>query len=318
MNEQDWILHNGQVRQIKDAKARQAIGDLDTLETEAKGSLVEAINEAAHSGGGGGVELDRTLTYANKAAPADLVGKLKDDIADKLTKPESGIAVGKYFRVASLDAEGNPVLEAVDLPVASIARLGLTTAGLGLDVDSEGKIRNKVLDNLDIDAKNSNSGLITTSRIDRAVRAGLISNTQITTADYPAIHKTLGIERPWVLKGTLTTENMGDGVTVDLTGCSEMYINGVCDCTTINLRANGYAVAYRSGPLKKIVASYENSPVGFVCKYAKYADNLDALTTGTTMTGYDRIDGTKISDIKSIALASAVYTTLCNIEIYAR
>lgn len=43
-------------------------------------------------------------------AERESIGDLLEDNAKQLNKPESGIAVGKYFRVASLDADGNPVL----------------------------------------------------------------------------------------------------------------------------------------------------------------------------------------------------------------
>lgn len=52
------------------------IGNLNDLQTTSKDNLVDAINEAAQSGGGGGasVELDTTLTQSGKAADAKAVG----------------------------------------------------------------------------------------------------------------------------------------------------------------------------------------------------------------------------------------------------
>ena len=45
--------------------------------------------------------------------------ELKESIAEKLTEPTSGIKVGKYFRVASIDENGHAVLEYVDVPVTA-------------------------------------------------------------------------------------------------------------------------------------------------------------------------------------------------------
>lgn len=42
-------------------------------------------------------------------------------LADKLTEPSSNLAVGKYFRIASIDNDGHAVLECVDLPIKSVS-----------------------------------------------------------------------------------------------------------------------------------------------------------------------------------------------------
>lgn len=51
------------------------------------------------------------------------LSNVKDDLAAvdsaKLTAPESGMEVGKYFRIASIGEDGKAVLEAVDLPLAT-------------------------------------------------------------------------------------------------------------------------------------------------------------------------------------------------------
>ena len=47
------ISVDGTVYDIKDETARNNIGDLSSLQTANKGSLVDAINEIASQGGGG-------------------------------------------------------------------------------------------------------------------------------------------------------------------------------------------------------------------------------------------------------------------------
>ena len=124
------------------------IGNLAELATASKDNLVDAINEAAQSGGSGGasVALDTTLTQSGKAADAKAVG---DALADKqqkgdyLTKNElpdmtayrtakaqdvidagkqdtliqSGATVGQIAKITAVDDTGKPTAwEAVDMP----------------------------------------------------------------------------------------------------------------------------------------------------------------------------------------------------------
>ena len=138
--------------------------------------------------------------------------------------------MGKYFRVAAIDETGNPVLEAVDLPLASTNTPGMVKArsdwgGFGIQVNAEGQLYISSAADSHIDAKNDLYRPITTVRLDRAVRAGLISNSEITAADYPAIHKTLGVEKEWALKGEIIGDetdrgNIVSGARVDLQGCT--------------------------------------------------------------------------------------------------
>ena len=69
---------------------QRQIGDLADLTTEAKDTLVAAINEAAKSGGGGGgVELDTTLTQSGKAADAAVVGNRLSSLSEeKISLPK--------------------------------------------------------------------------------------------------------------------------------------------------------------------------------------------------------------------------------------
>ena len=67
---------------------QRQIGDLADLTTEAKDTLVAAINEAARTGGGGaGIVIDSTLTQSGQAADAAVVGNrlsaLSEEIVNK-------------------------------------------------------------------------------------------------------------------------------------------------------------------------------------------------------------------------------------------
>ena len=123
------------------------IGNLANLATSSKDNLVDAINEAAQSGGGGGaVELDTTLTQSGKAADAKAVGDAlaeKQQKGDYLTQNElpdmtayrtaeaqdvidagkqaaliqSGATVGQIAKITAVDDTGKPTAwQAVDMP----------------------------------------------------------------------------------------------------------------------------------------------------------------------------------------------------------
>lgn len=75
----------------------------------------------------GPVNLDaEKIPYSSEAAhtPGSVGAKLSS-IGNKMTEPSGGLAVGKYFRIASIDDAGHPVLEAVDLPIASFSAEGV-------------------------------------------------------------------------------------------------------------------------------------------------------------------------------------------------
>lgn len=64
----------------------------------------------------GGIKADPATEDMTQAAGIGEDGKLyvqSTDVSDKLTEPSSGLAVGKYFRIASIDADGHVVLETV-------------------------------------------------------------------------------------------------------------------------------------------------------------------------------------------------------------
>lgn len=76
--------------------------------------------------------IDATLTQSGQAADAGATG---DALACKLTEPVGGMAVGQYFRIASLDEVGHAVLEAVDAKKVGVQ--GATVNGDSI-VDEDG------------------------------------------------------------------------------------------------------------------------------------------------------------------------------------
>lgn len=114
------------------------IGDLADLTTEAKDTLVAAINEAAKSGGGGGstVELDTTLSEAGKASDAKAVGDALAEKADITDIPEALPNPNALTLTGAVNAtyDGSTAIS-VEIPSGGSGgtdiSLGLTSAAVG-------------------------------------------------------------------------------------------------------------------------------------------------------------------------------------------
>ncbi|MGN0793617.1 MAG: collagen-like protein [Aristaeellaceae bacterium] len=138
--------------------------------------------------------VDATLTQSGQAADAKATG---DALARKLTEPSEGVAVGRYFRIASMDDTGHAVLEAVDAAqvgvqdvqvsgasivadgVASVPIASATDAGVVKINSAYGiKIANNYLStvnasNADISNRATSNRVITTYNHDYAVKTAL-------------------------------------------------------------------------------------------------------------------------------------------------
>ena len=124
------------------------------------------------------------------------VSELNDGLAKKLDKPTSGIAVGKYFRVASVDELGNPVLEAVELPIATNNRVGVikpSSSGFAIN-ESSGLLNISNPATSSIDNRLSNRA-ITASTLDYAVKSALCDGKgqAYTEAEQLSARQRLGI-----------------------------------------------------------------------------------------------------------------------------
>lgn len=124
-----------------------------------------------------------TVSYrvANDTVSAEEIAELKGDIVKQVNV--SGVALEKVDGV-------------VNIPVSTGDNVGLVYAnGYGVRTTSSGGIRIVSASNNTVDAKTDEYSPITPNKIDRAVRSGLISNSQITAADYANIQQTIGIRK---------------------------------------------------------------------------------------------------------------------------
>ena len=67
------------------------------------------------------------------AAGVERVEAVKTALAGKLSEPADGLAVGKYFRVAAIDANGHAVLEAVDAKTVGVQDVQVAGASVVAD-----------------------------------------------------------------------------------------------------------------------------------------------------------------------------------------
>lgn len=79
-----------------------AIGDLDDLKTVDRSSLVAAINEARVTGGGGGLETDKSLTFANGVLSVNTTDKVEEDNTLPITSAAVAATVGNINELLKL------------------------------------------------------------------------------------------------------------------------------------------------------------------------------------------------------------------------
>lgn len=202
----------------------------------------------------------------------------------------------------------------------------LTNADLGTQVyqNSAGRYI-AVRCAMDTEITSHNSSLYKPIPVGKVVSAvdSVLCSTNANEALTPA-QKTAfwnRVEKEWVLKGTLNTDNKDSGVTVDLTGCTELIIWGGCTATGNNsLRANGKLLNYsvltvaRKGYLFK----FEDSLLGFDCVLSKASETDKTTNMNYNINAYSICDGTKIKDLKTFTFSAPANIASCDLEIYAR
>lgn len=142
----------------------------------------------------------------------------------------------------------------------------------------------------------------------------------LTEAEQTAAQQRLGINKEWVLKGTLTTDNKDTGITVDLTGCKELYIQGYTKCTaSVALITNIATLVNNVGTngTRTVAILYEDNGMITRAVYGQYVAgvNLTALTTNLPGNSYV---GKRMTNITSIIWNTPDSITECDVNIYAR
>lgn len=222
-----------------------------------------------------------------------------------------------------------------NIPLASI----YTTGVVGIDNSygiwvNNGKLSlNKAIAS-DIDNR-SFSSVMTPNYMPYGVKSVMSAPVSATDPEWSAseqlaARQRLGIDRDWVLKGTIagTADDRGNidtGVNVDMTGCTELLIKGTGIATaTCSIRAQFSNGSLVYGGLttsrKAFVGLWENSNLGILNIMCKGSPSDAGIIIADNISGYCIFNGNKISDITKITFCDTEYTnvTSCTINIYAR
>jgi len=180
-----------------------------------------------------------------------------------------------------------------------------------------------------IDARNNQYRPLNAKYLDYAVNKALsdCKDSTLWTDDAKAkACATLGAYRKptdgWVLKGTITSDNMTTGVTVDMSGCAEMIIVGwTIGSGNSTLTTNITSLMYQNAinGTRYSMLYFSDTLTGIHPYISKYNDGTTEYTSPLASNAlvYTWIDGHHIRDITSIRFSNSNVTS-CDIKIYAR
>lgn len=231
--------------------------------------------------------------------------KLADDMTGKLTEPAAGLAVGKYFRVAALDANGHAVLEAVDAKTVGVqdvqvAGTSVMTDGVanvpiatktvngvvrpdfyGVGVSATGILYVQNTSNINITNRVSSAPL-TAYNLDYAVKAAMCDGKGAawTSAEQKAARERMGVDKAYELIEEIVLE---EGVTEIVRSPFSFPCTSVLACTTLPIMDNKlefFMQAYTDTDISYIVGKAYGSKDGPVqLRFEEFIKN--GVLTGT-------------------------------------
>lgn len=226
--------------------------------------------------------------------------------------------------LANLSDEVNKKIELSDIPIASNTEKGLSKTNLayGIGALADGTLYPLRATEEYIDARSDWYRPIVPSMIDYAVKKAIAdSKIAWTEAEQLSARQRMGLDKEWVLKGTLTTENKDSGVNVDLTGCTEIFIKGFTVAKgsgTIAFNGNAVLGSISANGGRYSVAHWVSNPVfGLEAKTSRYIANATPTFVNNYLDSWC-IPNLYVADITLVTLLGSSVITSCNIEIYAR
>lgn len=256
-------------------------------------------------------------------------------MAHKYMKGQSGQWTEIPADVIDVQINGTSITQSgiANITEASDEEFGVVklNSSYGISVYDHYLATNPATNNI-IDARTDSNRPITPYYLPYAVKSAMTSTTDAawSSAEQASARQRLGIDRDWVLKGTIAGTagdrgNIDTGVNVDMTGCTELLIKGAGIATaTCSIRAqfsNGSLVyGCFTTSRKAFVGLWENSNLGILNIMCKGSPSDAGIVIADNISGYCIFNENKISDITKITFCDTEYTnvTSCTINIYAR
>lgn len=204
-------------------------------------------------------------------------------------------------------------------------------AGGGIAVNTNKLVIDKAT-TTQISSRNDTRNPICPSTINAAVTAALTDSNHLTmtSEQQDTACAVVGAERAkgeWVLKGTIVGNaddrgNINTGVSIDLTGCTEIDIRGYTVGTgTAYINNNFGWFVYRPiiNGTKYFRIIFADDILGYrtVYKGESSSRNPTELSNSSGLQ-YDNVKGLKISRINKITISAPASVTECDLKIYAR
>lgn len=215
---------------------------------------------------------------------------------------------------------------------ATKQKAGIMKAGNGLYARGNGEIILDYAIQSNVDNRTPQSIIgnnllpMTIGILDYAVKAAMTDGkgASWTEAEQLSARQRLGIDKEWVLKGTLTTENISSaiGLNVDMAECTEMVVVGSYTSTgSANLTCNVHTIgdSFFVNGSRTIFMHFKDTKWGIEPVADKFRGVKDATYVYGNGTAAAWISGKHISDINIIrSSTTANIFTECNIVIWAR
>lgn len=292
------------------------------------------------------------LNAIEDMADGSVTKQLNDDLANKLDKPSNTVSVGKVLKVKTVNADGTFVCEWADdnnsdavsdvkVNGTSVVSDGVATVPLTVysTMDNYGLVRYKESNGIypngqgyltvaraldsQIAGRTEYYRPIVPANLKYAVDSVLCSDSAseaLTSSQQNKALARLNAEKAkgeWVLKGTITD---GSGCIVDLSGCTELLIDGNTvgtaatnlntivggsQKTLLSISVNGtryyyLRFDYNGKDIEPVVARYGND------------DNLSGNISAFV------IKGKKVSEITTFKFGNSASITSVDLKIYAR
>lgn len=254
----------------------------------------------------------------------------KNDTDFKLNVPNTTkYLVKKSADISDVQIAGTSITDenkVANIPIATTQNLGVSkpSSSYGTSVSASGWLQVVKAPEIDIDARAHSYRPIVPNNLDYAVKQAMCDGkgAQWTETEKLSARQRIGVDKEWQLKGTLTMDNLADGVLVDMIGCTEYAIKGTllgtatsmfrCDCArTI------HSIASMVRTTRRMISIHGEDGAFGIRVVGKYRDDSTVMVI-SSLDCYEYMSNNTVSEITRFFFADPSLITECNLEIYAR